>query len=73
MSLESLETSERGNNRIPQYLQVAADMASDTMPIVVVREWDWKSLVTYGTKLYKIDSLIPFVKNKSQILLVGWY
>ena len=36
--LESLDTSEVGNNGLSKDLHVAADMASDTIPIVVVRE-----------------------------------
>tara|TARA_R110002060_G_scaffold57780_3_gene67989 strand:+ start:874 stop:1056 length:183 start_codon:yes stop_codon:yes gene_type:complete len=38
MFRESLDTTETGNNGLFQDLHVAADMASDTIPIVVVRE-----------------------------------
>jgi hypothetical protein len=42
----------------------------DTMVMTVSKEWELHWLVTYGVKLARMASLKPFVKKRSQMLLV---
>ena len=49
-------------------MYTAAVMASDTIPITVRSECDWKSLVTYGVRLARTEILNPFVRKITQML-----
>lgn len=50
-------------------MYTAEVMAPATISITVKREWALKSLVTYGSRLARMLSLKPLVKNRIQILV----
>jgi hypothetical protein len=51
-------------------MYTAPDIELDTMVMTVSKEWELHWLVTYGVKLARMASLKPFVKKRSQMLLV---